>query len=339
VKFLPRVSVIIPTFNRKESLRKTLDSLASQTWPADKFEVILVDDDSTDGTKEITLEDFPFPLRYFWQTNQGDAAARNTGARQSRADILVFLDDDIVADKEYLAGIVQEHGQFEKRIVVGTEYLWLDEKDPNSVDSPLPVNPDDEISSIELPFAQVCSNNMSIRRQAYFDVGGMESLEFPGSSIWCDVDFSYRAYLKGFEFRRSTKAICWHRDYVARSLKNKKKRMRQAAFRAVYLFEKYPELLPYLPMFEDKTPIAWHKDSSVVIVKKLARHLASSLPALWIMEKIVFTLEKSTPSSSFRFHLDRWIVGSQIYLGYREGLREFRRVKSLEGRELSRSKS
>ena len=96
--FLPTVSVVIPTYNRKDMLREALNSLAQQTYPTDRFEIIVVDDGSTDGTDQIAAVAFPFTLRYFWQTNQGDATARNLGARQSQADILVFLDDDILVE-------------------------------------------------------------------------------------------------------------------------------------------------------------------------------------------------------------------------------------------------
>ena len=59
------ISVIIPTYNRRDLLRETLNSLVQQTYPKNCFEVIVVDDGSTDGTEEIAAETFPFPLRYF----------------------------------------------------------------------------------------------------------------------------------------------------------------------------------------------------------------------------------------------------------------------------------
>src|SRR5215216_6112184 len=116
---LPTVSVIIPTFNRKDLLRETLNSLAQQTNPSDFFEVIIVDDGSTDGTRAIAAEAYPFTLRYFRQSNQGDAAARNLGAQQSQADILVFLDDDIVVEAGYLTHLIQAHGTGQNKIVIG----------------------------------------------------------------------------------------------------------------------------------------------------------------------------------------------------------------------------
>src|SRR4030042_5309509 len=115
------ISVVIPTHNRKDLLRDTLNSLARQTYPNDYFEVVVVDDGSSDGTKEVETEAFPFTLRYFWQANQGDAAARNYGAQQSKADILVFLDDDIVVEPGYLTHLMLAHDTRQNKIVVG---MW-----------------------------------------------------------------------------------------------------------------------------------------------------------------------------------------------------------------------
>jgi glycosyltransferase involved in cell wall biosynthesis len=317
------VSVIIPTYNRKGLLRETLDSLARQTYPSNHFEVIIVDDGSTDGTVEIAAETFPFALRYFWQINQGDASARNVGAQQSQADFLVFLDDDILVEPGYLTHLIHAHDKCHNTIVVGTCNLWLVETSPFSQISH--VSPaSDQIDTItELPFRDVFSNNMSLRREAYFEIGMMQGLDFPGSSMWCDLDFSYRAYQQDFQFRCSAKAVCWHRDYAARTLDDQKKRMRTAAYRAVVLLQKYPELLAHLPMFYDKTPILRGKDSPRAIARKLVRSVASSRFALWIMEQIVNTLEKHSLASTILPSLYRYIIGGYIFQGYREGLSEF----------------
>jgi len=318
---LPTVSVIIPTYNRKDMLRETLISLAQQTYPSDRFEVIVVDDGSTDGTEEIAAEAFPFTLRYFWQTNQGDAEARNLGARQSQADILVFLDDDILVELDYLTYLIREHDMCQNRIVVGTVNIRPEETTPLS--QTLNASLASNHNSVELAFTDVYSNNMSLRREAYFEVGMMQDLDFPGSSMWCDIDLAYRAYRQGFDFRRSTKAGCWHRDYFAFSMDRYKKRIRTAAYRAVVLFQKYPELPPHLHMFCDKTPIIWGQDPPRLIVRKLVRSMASSRPALWSMEQLVSALENRYPASTMLPSLYRYIIGGHIFQGYREGLREF----------------
>jgi glycosyltransferase involved in cell wall biosynthesis len=322
------VSVIIPTYNRKEWLRETLNSLARQTYPNDRFEVIVVDDGSTDRTQEITAQALPFTLRYFWQSNQGDAAARNLGARQSQADMLVFLDDDILVEPDFLTYLIRAHDGYQNRIVVGTVDLWPDQITPLSRTLYAPWESNHNQLIVDVMFPNVCSNNMSLRREAYFEIGMMDGLGFSGSSMWCDVDMAYRAYKQGFEFRRSTKAQCWHRDEVTRTLDRYTNRMRMAAYRAVILFQKYPQLLPHLPMFDDKTPISWGQDPPRLIARKLVRYATSSRPALWILEKLARVLEKRQPASDLLRSLYRYIIGGYIFKGYREGLHEFGQVDS-----------
>ena len=320
-EYLPALSVIIPTHNRKDMLRDTLNSLARQTYPNDYFEVIVIDDGSSDGTQAIVGEHFPFTLRYFRQSNQGATAARNLGARQSQADILVFLDDDILLEPGYLAYLIREHGRSQRRIVVGTVNIQCEETTPLSrtLNASLASSQD----SGELAFPDIYSNNMSIRRKAYFEVGMFHDLGFLGSSSWCDVDLGYRAYRQGFDFRRSTNARCSHRDYFAGNLDRYKNRARTSAVQAVLLFQKYPELLSHLPMFYDKTPIIWSLDPPRLVARKLARSIISTGPALWSMEQIVNILEKSYPASNLLPSLYRYIIGGYIFQGYREGLRKF----------------
>ena len=317
----PTISIIIPTYNRKDLLHEALNSLAQQTYPSDHFEAIVIDDGSTDGTAAISKESFPFVLRYFWQKNQGDAIARNLGAKQSQADILVFLDDDMLVEPDYLTYLIREHAEYQNRITIGLVNIRPEETTPLSLAIDTSMAPN--FNAADVAFTDVFSNNMSIRREAYFKIGMMQSLGFPGSSMWCDLDFNYRAYQQGFQFLRSTKAICWHRDHTVRSLDVYKKRVRTAAYRAVVLFQKYPELLDHIPMFHDKTLILWGQDPPRLITRKLARSITSSYPVLWSIEQLVNILEKHSPTSSILPLLYRYVIGGYIFQGYRQGLIEF----------------
>jgi glycosyltransferase involved in cell wall biosynthesis len=78
----PLVSIVVPSYNRRDGLGRLLDALARQTYPLDGFEVVVVDDGSTDGTAEYLAALRPaFPFRFLQQANQGPAAARNLGVR------------------------------------------------------------------------------------------------------------------------------------------------------------------------------------------------------------------------------------------------------------------
>jgi glycosyl transferase family 2 len=87
----PAVSVILPTYQRRELVRRAIASVMAQTHR--DFELIVVDDGSTDGTREA-LASVSEKLRYRWQPNRGVAAARNAGLRMARGSIVAFLDSD-----------------------------------------------------------------------------------------------------------------------------------------------------------------------------------------------------------------------------------------------------
>ncbi len=92
---LPQISVIIPTLNRPEPLRICLEALAGQTYPRDRWEIIVVDDGGQ-APLEPTIAPFRVGLtiRLVRQENQGAAAARNRGTRESTAPFYAFVDDD-----------------------------------------------------------------------------------------------------------------------------------------------------------------------------------------------------------------------------------------------------
>src|SRR5688500_20389192 len=113
----PRCTVIVPSYQRRALLPLVLAGLAAQTVPLEAFEVIVVLDGSTDDSIEL-LADWRrsgrLPkLRWHWQSNQGQAVARNTGAQLAQASVLVFLDDDIVPARDLVAAHLAHHPQDE----------------------------------------------------------------------------------------------------------------------------------------------------------------------------------------------------------------------------------
>ena len=116
------ISVVIPTYNRKESLRLTLDGLARQTLSPDCWEAVVVSDGSTDGT-DAFLGDYaasaPFTLRPMSQANAGPSEARNQGIRAAAGDVVVFIDDDVAPMPEFLATHWKRHESDSKIAVIG----------------------------------------------------------------------------------------------------------------------------------------------------------------------------------------------------------------------------
>lgn len=107
---LPLISVVIPTFNRAELLNASLESLASQSLPKHEYEIIVVDDGSTDATHEICQAfSLRVRLKYFRIFNSGISAAKNLGIFASRGAILLFFDDDDIADRHLLRQHLESH--------------------------------------------------------------------------------------------------------------------------------------------------------------------------------------------------------------------------------------
>lgn len=99
-----RFSVLIPTYNRSDKLDRCLAALAHQIFPHDQYEVIVVDDGSTDLHLPAVLEKWRHRLRFhpFYQKNQGQGIARNLGIHHAKGEIIVFLGDDIMVTPTFL---------------------------------------------------------------------------------------------------------------------------------------------------------------------------------------------------------------------------------------------
>jgi glycosyltransferase involved in cell wall biosynthesis len=102
------VSVVIPTYNRCELLPRALDGVLSQDSGDVRYEVIVVDNNSSDGTKDVATARCGMgetSLRYLFEGQQGTAHARNTGIAAARAPIVAFTDDDVRVDRRWVAEI------------------------------------------------------------------------------------------------------------------------------------------------------------------------------------------------------------------------------------------
>jgi glycosyltransferase involved in cell wall biosynthesis len=114
------ISVVIPTFNRRARLARVLAALEKQTVPADRFEVVIVDDGSSDGTSAwLSAHTARFGLRTFRTKNGGPARARNTGVEAATGELIVFVDDDVEPEPALLAEHELSHREETDVVVMG----------------------------------------------------------------------------------------------------------------------------------------------------------------------------------------------------------------------------
>lgn len=116
-----QISVVIPTYNRYDSLKRALDSVYKQTYqPA---EVIVIDDGSDDATAQI-IELFP-NIKYFYQENSGVSSARNLGIKKATSTWIAFLDSDDEWHKDKLQEQIAFHKQHPKILMSYTNERWI----------------------------------------------------------------------------------------------------------------------------------------------------------------------------------------------------------------------
>lgn len=186
---LPTISVIVPTFRRPVALRRCLEALAAQDYPAGRFDIIVVDDG---GGLDPALGDGLGGVRvqFLAQPNRGPATARNLGARQSAAELLAFTDDDCQPRPDWLRRAVEALADHPKALVGGAVV--------NALSGNVYAQASQDLVSFLMeyfPRARALapfftSNNMACRRDRFLALGGFDE-SFPLSAAE-DRDLSER---------------------------------------------------------------------------------------------------------------------------------------------------
>src|SRR3989338_2413064 len=119
---LPFISVAIPVYNGESSIKNTLESVLAQNYPHDRYEVVVVNNNSSDRTQQIVEELIRHNgsrIRLFLEKKQGISYTRNNSIRNSTGDIVAFIDDDCYADKNWLKEIAWTFIEFDADAVQG----------------------------------------------------------------------------------------------------------------------------------------------------------------------------------------------------------------------------
>ncbi len=319
------LSVIIPTFKRTRSVRRTLESLVDQSLSAAKYEVVVVDDGSPSPPDDLPGIDWPFKFHYFGIANGGATQARNHGVDHSSGQVIVFIDDDVTVSRPTLESLLAAVREARNRLATGV--LVERAESPRSVFARIN-SAFDHHQNVDqlavLPFTQCNTQLLAVNRTDYFALGKLSD-PTGGWPNWDDVAFGYRAHQAGFDLVRCPGAVGVHWDHALKDLATASVRWEKAARSAARLFSCYPELKHYLPMFRDKLPVKLKEDSPSLILRKSIRQLASGGAILGILQTTARLLEATLASPRMLRPIYRWTIGGYIYRGYWQGLRDLRR--------------
>ena len=125
---IPEISVAVCTYNRADVLPKCLKSLENQTADKEIFEVLIIDNNSTDNTKEIA-DDFckkHCNFRYIFEEKQGHSQARNRAIAKANGKYLAYIDDDETVNEQFVESILNCFHETDADVVGGALFTWVD---------------------------------------------------------------------------------------------------------------------------------------------------------------------------------------------------------------------
>ena len=241
-----KISVVISTYNRAESLSRCLATLFEQDFSCDRFEVIVVVDGSSDETIGMlsSLRPRNELVVVALEENRGTSAAKNAGARSARGEILLFLDDDMSCDRGLLSAHVAAHANgVAPQLVFGR--IWNVATRPFRFSS----------EAIEVGFSQIFERlehdgqlewpnhawagpNCSIGRSTFLECGGYDEVRFARRCE--DIELGMRLWKRGVRFQFEPRAVAWHRWTKSDSQVWKDCEVDGASY--VALCQMYPEL-------------------------------------------------------------------------------------------------
>ena len=256
---LPIVTVIVPAYNAAATIAACIESLLDQRYPSDALRVIVVDNNSEDGTADI-IRRYPVTLAFEMEI-QTSYAARNRGIALAHGEIVAFLDSDCVADRNWLHNLVQPFADQDVGVVGGKRASQ---------------QPDENAALVELFLAQVLTHddrlydesepygfptaNVAYRTSALHKVGIFDA-QMPGGG---DVDLAWRVQIYGgYRGVFVPEAIVYHKHHA--SLSGHFRQFRRYGFNDMVLTTLYRE-----QAFERRTPVY-----QLVVIARQTRAIAT----------------------------------------------------------------
>lgn len=319
----------MPTFRRPGALLLTLEALRALTHPPDRYEVIVVDDGSGDGTQSLLAglaSQWP-QLRYAVQENSGVATARNHGARLARGRLVIFVDDDIIVPADMIERHLAAHARFgEKAFVAAARWDFT----PSARDR-LRATPfgrfrlrlqDDFVTHVAgtepvpTTSGKISANNMSLPLDGFLALGGFDgSMPHAGAE---DIEFGLRAAAAGYVIVHHPGVRLGHNDEHV-DLSRFSRREERGAVTLVYLAALHPDDTSARQAVRD--PRVRRTDSAGIVVRKLVRNALSAPAALSVVFHLVGALDRLLPRGA-PHRLYHVVIGLHRWRGYRAGHRQ-----------------
>lgn len=192
-------SIIIPTYNRKDTLGRVLTSLFNQTYPKEAYEIIVIDDGSTDNT-EAMIEELSAPcfLQYLRQEKKGPAAARNYGLQKAKGEVIIFIDSDIMVSPHFIEEHLRYHKEYDGIVVRGPVIRTRSIENPSK----------ERMKLTDISTAFFATGNTSVKRSFLAQAGSFDE-DFKEYG-WEDLEMGERLKRLGLRVRTNKRAAGYH---------------------------------------------------------------------------------------------------------------------------------
>ena len=217
--FYPLVSIVIPTHNRKNKLVKLINSIKNSNYPQEKIEVIVIDDASTDNTREVVNELFPDIILLHNSIEKLPSTCRNLGIKNSSADYLLLVDDDNILDENTLKDLISILTSHNQIGLVGPVSYYDQEREKiwcagGKINAPLFVTTHvfqnhrfDDLHGTKIIEVDYVPNAFMVKKEIFTD------LQFFDTDLplgWEEIDLALRIRKKGYKVIVNTTAKVFH---------------------------------------------------------------------------------------------------------------------------------
>ena len=199
----PTVTVIVPVFNEEHVLPHNLESLLALDYPSDRLDIVYVDNNSSDGSKEI-LEQATGKVTVIEESTPGAGAARNRGIRHCQSELVAFTDADCRVDPGWLKALVAPLVSDPQNLASGGRILSQSRDNYISLFGESIHDHKNAIEHCEPPY--LVTMNMAVSRENLLRVGLFDEDLLRGQ----DCDLAFRLGLQGLKFQYVDEAIIWH---------------------------------------------------------------------------------------------------------------------------------
>ena len=329
-----KISAIIPTFNRPKELGVTIECLKQQSIPADDYEIVVVDDGSCPPTSLTTGEVVP---RCSIVRLEGveRSAARNAGAEVANGRVLVFVDDDISVDSDFLSFHLRAHDEWPDVIAVGSVRLpdTLLATPYGRFRQKLEQNGIPQTRGLTKMRNLCTAANMSVPADLFRSLKGFD-VELRSAE---DQDLALRHTSSEGMIAFIPEAIAIHND-SAIDIRTYCQRSEWGARQMVSFNERYPDWPENIERERINGPTKPGKEPLALSFSKLLKAVLGLPPMLAGMFSLARLLERSAPESFTLVRVYQLLLGAHLFKGYRNGRGRITGIKqsAIGGGQLAR---